>query len=107
MAAGAAFRLELLAGANVAEVALVDREGLGERHPDASDVCVSRARPEIEPQTRVSAPRRRLPPTQLANGHPRLERQGRAIDGLEPRAEVGNGALIAYPLRIDRVFVAV
>ena len=62
---GAAFRRQLGLGADVAEVALVDREGVRQRHRERFDVGVPVAGPQVEAKRRVLAPPGRLAAAEL------------------------------------------
>ena len=65
-AAGALFRGQLFLRADVAEVALVDLEGVRERHRERLDVGVAGAGPQVELERRVPGPRGRLAAAELA-----------------------------------------
>ena len=88
-------------GAEVAEMALVDREGLRQGHRERFDVGVAGPGLEVEAKRSGSCDRRCVLAAQLADRQLRFEREGRAVDRLEVGAEVGDRALVADALRVD------
>ena len=89
-------------GADVAEVALVDREGGGEGDRDRFDVGVAGAGLEVEAQARVLGAGGLLVAAELGDRHLRGEGQARAVDGVEVGGEGDRGALVADPFGADR-----
>ena len=93
--------------AEVAEVALVDREGLREGDRERFDVGVAFAGLQVEPQARVLGPSGGLLAAELGDRHPRIKAECGTVVGVEVGGEVSDRALVADPLRGDREGTAV